>query len=56
MELAYPLPPTLADEDETDDPVDEIIDLTDRRRVLLHMLFGVTVPVPAVDDVFTLRR
>ena len=34
------------------DVIDEIIDLTDRRRVLLHLVFGVTVPPPVVDDVF----
>lgn len=56
MELAYPLPPVLANEDEPDDAVDDIIDLTDRRRVLLHLLFGVTVPVPSVDAVFSRRR
>ena len=34
------------------DVIDEIIDLTDRRRVLLHLVFGVTVPPPVVDHVF----
>lgn len=45
---------------ESDDPdvvdlvetVDEIIDLTDRRRILLHTLFGVAVPPSAADAVF----
>lgn len=32
---------------------DEIIDLTDRRRVLLRTLFGVVVPPDAADAVFT---
>ena len=34
------------------DVIDEIIDLTDRRRVLLHLVFGVTVSPPVVDHVF----
>jgi hypothetical protein len=32
--------------------VDEILDLTDRRRILLHTLFGVAVPPSAADAVF----
>jgi hypothetical protein len=36
-----------------DDGFDEIIDLTDRRRVLLRALFGVVVPPDAADAVFT---
>ena len=34
--------------------VDEIIDLTDRRRVFLHTILGVEVPPDAVDAVFDL--
>jgi hypothetical protein len=38
--------------DDLDETVDEIIDLTDRRRILLHALFGVAVPPSAADAVF----
>ena len=34
--------------------VDEIIDLTDRRRVFLHTVLGVEVPPDDVDSVFDL--
>jgi hypothetical protein len=33
-------------------PDDDIIDLTDRRRVLLHLVLGVDVDRDAVDAVF----
>lgn len=34
-------------------PSDEIIDLTDRRRVFLHALFGLAVDSATADAVFT---
>jgi hypothetical protein len=46
------LPPSSGTTVDRPDGIDEIIDLTDRRRVLLHLVFGVTVPPPVVDHVF----
>jgi hypothetical protein len=46
------LPPSPGSPQARPDEIDEIIDLTDRRRVLLHLVFGVTVPTPVVDHVF----
>ncbi|MDE0803785.1 MAG: hypothetical protein OSA99_10710 [Acidimicrobiales bacterium] len=34
------------------DGTDGVIDLTDRRRVLLHVVFGVDVPATITDVVF----
>lgn len=44
--------PSASDREPPDEVVDDIIDLTDRRRVLLHAVFGVQVPPPAADEVF----
>ena len=44
--------PDEPDRGDLHETVDEIIDLTDRRRILLHALFGVSVPPSAVDAVF----
>lgn len=38
----------------TQEAVDEIVDLTDRRRVFLHTILGVAVPRDDVDAVFDL--
>ncbi len=35
------------------DGTDGVLDLVDRRRVLLHVVFGVDVPATATDEVFT---
>ncbi len=35
---------------------DEIIDLTDRRRVMLHAVLGVTVDGETADAVFAVER
>jgi hypothetical protein len=35
-----------------EDWADEIVDLTDRRRVLVRAVLGVDVPRPAVDAIF----
>jgi hypothetical protein len=40
---------------EDPDGIDEIIDLTDRRRVLLRAVFGVSVPPATADAVFDAR-
>ena len=56
MKLADPLPPDLFEPDGPDDSVDEIIDLTDRRRVFLHLVFGVRVPAASADGVFSRPR
>lgn len=45
-------PPPVTTPQETPEAIDEIIDLTDRRRVLLHTLFGVEVAPDAADLVF----
>lgn len=34
------------------DGTDGVIDLTDRRRVLLQVVFGVDVPATVTDEVF----
>lgn len=31
---------------------DDVVDLTDRRRLLVLAVLGVDLPAPAVDDVF----
>lgn len=35
------------------EPADDVIDLTDRRRVLLQAVFGIDVPATITDEVFT---
>lgn len=46
--------PSGSDREPLAEIVDDIIDLTDRRRVLLHAVFGVQVPPPAADEVFAM--
>ncbi|WP_436794416.1 hypothetical protein [Actinospongicola halichondriae] len=48
---AEPVEPAEA-EIELDD-TDGVLDLTDRRRVLLQVVFGVDVPATVTDEVFT---
>lgn len=43
--------PAPADEDSDAGP-DEVLDLTDRRRVLVRVLFGVDLDSRLVDEVF----
>ena len=45
-------PPPVLPPQEVPDGIDEIMDLTDRRRVLLLALFGVEVAPDTVDLVF----
>ena len=55
MPLTHTSPSGTADADEPDTAVDEIIDLTDRRRVLLHALFGFSVDSDTADAVFSIE-
>lgn len=50
-----PVSAELADSEESEielDGTDGVIDLTDRRRVLLQVVFGVDVPATITDEVF----
>lgn len=42
----------IRDEELEVDDTDGVLDLTDRRRVLLQVVFGVDVPPTELDDVF----
>ena len=42
--------------DQRDPAADEIIDLTDRRRVLIRALFGLSVDSDTADAVFTVGQ
>ena len=48
MSIAHVLPPGPSEAG----TFDEILDLTDRRRVFLRTIFGVSVPPDAADSVF----
>ncbi len=45
-----PAPPAVTEDSEL--PLDEIIDLTDRRRVMIHAVLGVDVDRDTADAVF----
>ena len=44
----------IAEDDLELDDTDGVFDLTDRRRVLLQVIFGVDVPPQVIDEVFAL--
>lgn len=43
----------IAEDDLELDDTDGVLDLTDRRRVLLQVVFGVDVPPTVTDEVFS---